>query len=1097
MAKEVEALTILLAARTAEFEKGMKAAENRLDKMELRSRGVTAKVERDVDRMSRNVKASMDRVGKSFNLSGIAIGGIGLAALSREAIKYSDAWTRAGNSLKIAGVATGQQKTVMDALFGSAQRNAVGIGTLTDLYGKAALSAKTLGASQDDLINFSDGIAVALKASGTSAEAANGALTQLGQALGAGTVRAEEFNSILEGAPAIARAVAAGMSDVGGDIGKLRAKMLAGGISSKEFFDAFLKGKPVIDDMAARALPTVENAMTRINNALTKYVGENSGAQGATKALIGGLNYLADNFDKTADTALQFAAIIAAALVGRSIAGMVASLGTASVAVAGLGRALAALRGGAGLAGVTAALGGLGAAAGPIGAILGIAAAAGLYFYQQSSQAAQGAQRAADAIQNIGPAADGSIDGVKRLTEELRKLSEAQLQLEKNDNAALITQQSKKLAAIADSVPGRGGVGRGKVVPASGLSQDLNIANQRLFNDRDAGALQRYKDALNKLAQKYPEQAAAIAESQKAAELYSKAIERQGEAFKESARRQAEAEAASAKPSAFDSGTNRGLDALAAPGPNGAGSLPALGQAAAAEILNAKKSERDQAIDKQTADLVKAQEKAGVKITDAVRMALREIAKTIIDAQDAQKEGEKAFDASGAGNALDLLKKREGFRANAYYDVNAYRVGYGSDTVTREDGSVAKVTKDTVVSVADALRDLKRRVEEFQNGIRSKIGNDRFNNLSEQQQAALTSVAYNYGSLPNSVASAIKSGSSSEEVAKAIRALGSDNGGVNRGRRAEEAALFAGNATAGQQIVDKQIDFSKDNARDNARQVEDLNADAEASDRRTAAILRGVKAQEYFDAQALRSKFITAEKRKLEDQDIALTDDKIANINREADAYVAAEQRKFDASRKADEAEKKANQSAEGLKDAKQFFAEGATDAFTGIITGANTAKEAIDNLVKSLLEASIKALLLGQGPLAGLFGTAAGGDMSGGLFGKLLGFGGGKAAGGQVNPRHAYMVGENGREPFVPNVGGTIIPAQALTRPQNIVARTPQPANSNVSMRMSIDLSGANGDETIARIARQEAARGAQQAFRASQKDWTTQRKRYDQLKA
>ena len=41
----------------------------------------------------------------------------------------------------------------------------------------------------------------------------------------------------------------------------------------------------------------------------------------------------------------------------------------------------------------------------------------------------------------------------------------------------------------------------------------------------------------------------------------------------------------------------------------------------------------------------------------------------------------------------DLIKDREQFRATPYFDVNAQRVGYGSDTVTREDGTIEKVRK--------------------------------------------------------------------------------------------------------------------------------------------------------------------------------------------------------------------------------------------------------------------------------------------------------------------------------------------------------------------------------------------------------------------
>lgn len=144
---------------------------------------------------------------------------------------------------------------------------------------------------------------------------------------------------------------------------------------------------------------------------------------------------------------------------------------------------------------------------------------------------------------------------------------------------------------------------------------------------------------------------------------------------------------------------------------------------------------------------------------------------------------------SGVEASASFLRDREGFRATPYWDVNAYRVGFGSDTITLADGSIQKVVQGMRVSVEDANRDLVRRIGEFQNVIRGQIGEGRFNAFTPQQQAALTSVAYNYGSLPERILGAVRTGTN-EEIAAAIRSLGGDNKGINRERRNLEAGLF-------------------------------------------------------------------------------------------------------------------------------------------------------------------------------------------------------------------------------------------------------------------------------------------------------------------
>jgi len=141
---------------------------------------------------------------------------------------------------------------------------------------------------------------------------------------------------------------------------------------------------------------------------------------------------------------------------------------------------------------------------------------------------------------------------------------------------------------------------------------------------------------------------------------------------------------------------------------------------------------------------------------------------------------------------LALIRSFEGFRETPYWDVNALRTGYGSDTVTLADGRVVPVTQDTRVTREDADRDLQRRVnQEFMPIAARAVGEDVFSSLPPNQQAALTSIAYNYGELPSSVADAVRSGDQAS-VVNAIRALGSHNEGVNKSRREKEAAVYGG-----------------------------------------------------------------------------------------------------------------------------------------------------------------------------------------------------------------------------------------------------------------------------------------------------------------
>jgi len=109
--------------------------------------------------------------------------------------------------------------------------------------------------------------------------------------------------------------------------------------------------------------------------------------------------------------------------------------------------------------------------------------------------------------------------------------------------------------------------------------------------------------------------------------------------------------------------------------------------------------------------------------------------------------------------SIEILKKFEGFSSTAYYDVNAYRIGYGSDTITNLNGTYKKVTSTDRINQQQADLDLARRIPQFEKVIINQVGIDSWNKLPDQAKASLISFAYNYGSIAKkSLRDAIKSG---------------------------------------------------------------------------------------------------------------------------------------------------------------------------------------------------------------------------------------------------------------------------------------------------------------------------------------------------
>jgi GH24 family phage-related lysozyme (muramidase) len=140
-----------------------------------------------------------------------------------------------------------------------------------------------------------------------------------------------------------------------------------------------------------------------------------------------------------------------------------------------------------------------------------------------------------------------------------------------------------------------------------------------------------------------------------------------------------------------------------------------------------------------------------------------------------------------------LIRQLFSFRPTAYWHEEANRAGYGADTITREDGTVAKIVPGMTVARADAERDLQRRIEEFRTGVGNQVGGKVFERLAPHVQAALVSVGYSTGVLPDKVTAAVRSGDA-EAIAAAIEASADEDGSVNQQVRLEQAAIVRGDS---------------------------------------------------------------------------------------------------------------------------------------------------------------------------------------------------------------------------------------------------------------------------------------------------------------
>ncbi|WP_149931868.1 tape measure protein [Acinetobacter oleivorans] len=217
------------------------------------------------------------------------------------AISKMDTYTGLQNRLKLVTNNQAELNKATEDTFRIAQKTYSAWDSVLQVYQRFSDNAKTLNLTMDDTARLTETVSKAVAISGASAEAADAALVQFGQALASGTLRGEELNSVMEQTPALAKAIAKGM---GITVGELRSVAAEGKITSQEIVKALRNVESDVDALFAKTDITIGQSLTLLNNEITKFVGEAGKGSGAAQVLAGSVQTLASNLDLIADGAL-------------------------------------------------------------------------------------------------------------------------------------------------------------------------------------------------------------------------------------------------------------------------------------------------------------------------------------------------------------------------------------------------------------------------------------------------------------------------------------------------------------------------------------------------------------------------------------------------------------------------------------------------------------------------------------------------------------------------------------------------------------------------------------------------------------------------
>ncbi len=292
------------------------------------------------ERGSRVVKRNLEDIGDGARKSadGVellknALASLGAYLSARELVRLLDTYTNLQNRLRATGLEAQNLGAVYRSLLDVSNSTRQSLEGTVETYSRLANSAKDLGLSQQELIDFTKSLNQAIALSGASAGEAQAGMIQLAQGLASGVLRGDELNSVLEQLPAVADVIAQQLNVTRGE---LRQMGQDGKISADIIFDAFKNARTELEERFATSVPTIGQSFQVLQNNVADLVGKFDEATGASELLSKAIMFISDNLDTVAKVLLSLGAGFAI------VAGGAAAFNAVRTAVVALNAAIAA-----------------------------------------------------------------------------------------------------------------------------------------------------------------------------------------------------------------------------------------------------------------------------------------------------------------------------------------------------------------------------------------------------------------------------------------------------------------------------------------------------------------------------------------------------------------------------------------------------------------------------------------------------------------------------------------------------------------------------------------------------------------------------------
>lgn len=313
MAEEVGGIVYEVGMDVKGLKAGATTANKTLDDLESSTNKTTSALGK-LDKNARNAGSGMKNAGGAASVlktsMSMLAGSISVSLIigwGKAFLDIADNMTQLQARIKRLTGDAETAKETFNSLTNIASTTGASLSDTTKLWETLTSSLKEAGATNAQVLNLTDTLQKIGRIGGSSTEEMANALRQFGQSIASGTIRAEEFNSILEQMPELARQIAAGL---GISMGELRARMLDGKLTAEDALNAIQDRTSVVNAEFAKLPRSISQATGSLETSFAKMIASINDATGASSTFVSVIDSITSAINRLTGQTVSAAEVI-------------------------------------------------------------------------------------------------------------------------------------------------------------------------------------------------------------------------------------------------------------------------------------------------------------------------------------------------------------------------------------------------------------------------------------------------------------------------------------------------------------------------------------------------------------------------------------------------------------------------------------------------------------------------------------------------------------------------------------------------------------------------------------------------------------------